>query len=110
MLDIYHEKKSIIFFDGVCNLYNGFVQFIIEHDHDSYFSFASLQSEFAAQLRLNGKIKSIDTIDSIILIEDGNVYYKSTAILKIARKLNGWWSFLYRLKLSRFLLEILHIT
>lgn len=85
------NHKKIILFDGVCNLCNGAVQFIIKRDDKDIFRFAALQSEVGKQLT---SARSIDTekVDSIILIEPGVAYYtKSTAALKIANELGGIW-------------------
>ena len=86
------EAKKIILFDGVCNLCNGAVQFIIKRDKRSVFKFASLQSEIGKQL---SKERGIDTelLDSIILIEPGIAYYsKSTAALEIMKSFGGIWN------------------
>lgn len=86
--------QTIIFFDGLCNLCNGAVQFAIKRDHRDVFCFASLQSDFA----LNELAKygvNPNQLNSIVLLEKGKVYQQSTAVLKIARKLNGLWPLLY---------------
>ena len=82
--------KKIILFDGVCNLCNGAVQFIIKRDGGDRFRFAALQSELGQELC---RARHIDTtqIDSIILIDPGIAYYvKSDAALEIARELRGY--------------------
>jgi len=86
--------KSIILFDGVCNLCNSSVNFIIKHDKKSQFLFASLQSDAAKEILLQFQTKKI-TLDSIILIENNTVYEKSTAALKIAKQLNSSYKLLY---------------
>ena len=88
------ENKSIIFFDGVCNLCNNSVNFIIKRDKHKRFLYASLQSDAARDILLQFKIK-ISDLDSIILVENGKLYQKSTAILKIAKQLNGFWKVNY---------------
>ncbi|UMB54479.1 DUF393 domain-containing protein [Lutibacter sp. A64] len=88
------EKNSIILFDGVCNLCNASVNFIIKHDKKEHFKFASLQSDAAKELLLQYNSKKIN-MDSIILIENNNFYEKSTAALKISKKLNNGFSLLY---------------
>ncbi|MET2985280.1 thiol-disulfide oxidoreductase DCC family protein [Aureibaculum conchae] len=90
------ENKSIILFDGVCNLCNGAVQFIIKRDKSKHFLFASLQSDAAQDILLHFNQKNSD-FDSIILIDKGEIYKKSTAILKITRHLNGFWKYNYAL-------------
>lgn len=88
------ENKKIILFDGVCNLCNNAVNFIIERDKDDVFRFASLQSEVGKKLTTERGIDPED-MDSIVLIEPGVAYYKkSTAALEISRHLTGGYSFL----------------
>lgn len=82
-------NKKIILFDGVCNLCNSAVNYVIEHDAKDLFRFASLQSKAGIELMEERGIDS-NAIDSIILIEPGIAYYnKSTAALKIAKHLSG---------------------
>lgn len=88
--------SAIILFDGVCNFCNGAVNFIIERDKAAYFKFAPLQSEVAEKLLAENGINKIDT-DSVVLIEDGKVYTYSTAALRVARHLDGAWSWASRL-------------
>lgn len=87
-------ENSVIFFDGVCNLCNGAVQFVIERDVKNYFKFAALQSEFAKMQLSNYKLE-VKHGDSFVLLENGKVYEQSTAALRVARKLNGLWPLLY---------------
>jgi predicted DCC family thiol-disulfide oxidoreductase YuxK len=83
------STKKIILFDGVCNLCNGAVQFIIKRDHNDMFRFAALQSESGRKLLAERNIDTED-IDSIILIEPNVAYYtKSTAALEIGENLKG---------------------
>lgn len=88
------NDTAIILFDGVCNLCNASVQFIIQHDKKNHFKFASIQSEAGQKLL---KKYSIDTsaTDSIVLIENNRTYVKSTATLRIAKHLNGLYPLLY---------------
>ncbi len=78
-------NKSIIFFDGVCNLCNSSVQFILKRDTNKKFMFASLQSDVAKKLLLHKNVKN--NLDSIILLDNSVIYQKSTAIFKIGNKL-----------------------
>mgnify|MGYP006201101683 CR=1 FL=1 len=87
-------EKAVIFFDGVCNLCNGAVQFVIEHDRKSYFKFAALQSEFAAKTLVDFDLK-VSHGDSFVLLENGRVYEQSTAALRVSKKLRGLWPLLY---------------
>lgn len=86
--------SAIVLFDGVCNFCNGSVNFIIERDRANYFKFAPLQSEIGGQLLDEHKINKAET-DSVILIEDEQAFTHSTAALRIARKLDGFWKFFY---------------
>jgi predicted DCC family thiol-disulfide oxidoreductase YuxK len=88
----------VVFFDGVCNLCNQSVDFIIKRDTGNNFLFASLQSEAARSLLKN---KSIDlqSIRTIILLKDGKTFYRSDAILEIVRQLSAPWPLLYVFKI-----------
>ena len=90
------SQSGIILFDGVCNLCNGFVQFVIRHDRGQRFRFASLQSDTARELLQNQPGAARD-LDSVVLIEDGRYYRQSTAALRILRRLGGGWPLLYGL-------------
>lgn len=84
----------VIFFDGVCNLCNAAVQFILKHDKAAVFKLAALQSDAAIHLLANQPIDAIAS-DSILLLDDGKVYSRSTAALRIAKQLSGGWRLLY---------------
>ena len=90
-----NKKKAIILFDGVCNLCNSSVQFVIKHDNKNQFLFASLQSDASKKLLLQFNYENPKMM-SIVLIEDNIVYDKSTAALRIAKKLTRPWNFLYQ--------------
>lgn len=88
------KDKKIILFDGVCNLCNNAVNFIIEHDKKDVFRFASLQSELGQKLTSERGIDP-EELDSIVLIEPGVAYFKkSTAALEISKGLSGGYSML----------------
>ena len=83
------QDKKIILFDGVCNLCNSSVQYVIQHDKKDIFRFVSLQSELGQKILKHIGINHIHT-DSIVLYEPGiSYYYKSTAALHIAKGLSG---------------------
>lgn len=88
------NSKPIILFDGICNLCDGVVQFVIKHDPENQFLFASLQSEAGQRLLKQYKLP-LENFNSFILIQDEKVYSKSTGALKVARKIKGVWSWLY---------------
>jgi predicted DCC family thiol-disulfide oxidoreductase YuxK len=83
-------EHPIIFYDGVCGLCDHSVQFIIKHDKKRVFRFATLQSDFAHKV-LGESI----TFDSFVFYENGKAAYRSTAALKMFRKLGSAWSLLY---------------
>ncbi len=83
-----------IFFDGVCNLCTGSVQFIIKHDPKQYFRFASLQSELGQEVLQQFNLPSAE-FGSFILLENGKMYTKSTAALRVTKKLNSLWPVLF---------------
>jgi predicted DCC family thiol-disulfide oxidoreductase YuxK len=85
--------EAIVLFDGVCNLCNGAVQFILDRDGARRFKFASLQSERGrALLAEHGVTPPTGDPDTIYLVEDGRIFDRSTAALKIARHLSfPWW-------------------
>lgn len=85
--------KKIILFDGVCNLCNSAVQFVIQHDRKDVFRFVALQSELGQQILKHIGVNPVN-IDSIVLYEPGIAYYyKSSAAIEIAKNLGGFWHF-----------------
>jgi len=80
----------IILFDGVCNLCNGFVRFVIKQDAKAKFKFCSLQSETAKSI-LSGYNLNPEGLNSVVLIAQGKAYSKSDAALKILQHLGGFW-------------------
>ena len=86
--------QAIILFDGVCNVCNGFVNFLIPRDTKNHFRFGSLQSDQAKEL-LKTFSHSSNDLSTVILVEDNQLYSQSTAVLKIARNMGGAWPLLY---------------
>ncbi|HYN08561.1 MAG TPA: thiol-disulfide oxidoreductase DCC family protein [Vicinamibacterales bacterium] len=82
---------TILLFDGVCNFCNGIVQFIIERDPRARIRFAPLQSDIAATLLASHPDRA-NLPDTVVLVEDGQVYVRSTAALRVARHLRFPWS------------------
>ena len=84
------STHSIILCDGVCNLCNGAVNFVIKRDPRNVFKFTPLQEKQGVLLL---KTHAVDTqkLDSIVLIENEKVYVKSSAALRIARKMSNLW-------------------
>jgi len=90
------HAKSIIFFDGVCNLCNASIDFIIQRDKKDQFLVGALQDEWSRKVLSKYEVKS-DYLDSLVLLENQEIFYKSTAALKIARNLSGFWPVFYPL-------------
>ncbi|HET6567506.1 MAG TPA: thiol-disulfide oxidoreductase DCC family protein [Rhodothermales bacterium] len=88
------DNRSVVLFDGVCNLCNGAVNFIIDRDPDGRFAFAPLQSAPAHSLLAAHDLPA-DALDSLVLIEGGRAYVRSEAALRIARRLKGGWPLFY---------------
>ena len=79
----------IILFDGVCNLCTGSVQFILKRDKEKKFLFASLQSNFGQELLKKFDLPT-NTFNSFILLQEGKIFTRSTAALKMFQQLKGW--------------------
>ncbi len=84
----------LILFDGVCNLCESTVHFVVRRDRNKQFRFASLQSEAAEDL-LSSHQYDFGTLSSVLLIADDEMYRKSRAALQIVRRLDGAWPLLY---------------
>ncbi len=89
-----HSEINIVLFDGVCNLCNSMVKFIIRNDAKAKFRFASVQNE-SGQLLLRQLDLPLDSFDSLVYICDSKFYLKSTAVFMILRELSGGWHLLY---------------
>jgi len=77
------NEHPLVLFDGVCNYCNSMVNFAIRHDPSGKLRFAPLQSSTGKKMRTLHQIP--ESIDSVILIEEGKVYTYSDAALRIAR-------------------------
>jgi len=85
---------KIIVFDGVCNLCNNSVNYVIKRDNKDRFRFAAFQEEAGQRLILKYNI-DISKTDSIVLIDSDKVYVRSTAVLRIAKYLGGGYPLFY---------------
>lgn len=90
------DPVSIVLFDGVCNLCNASVRFIIDRDPSGYFHFARLASDSARRLLAEAHANQ-PLPDSMALVENGRLYLRSTAALRIARRLRFPWPMLWGL-------------
>ena len=79
-------SKKIILFDGVCNLCNSTINFIIDQDKNDLFRFAALQSEQGKNFQEKFGLDSSE-LNSVILIDGEKIYFKSDAVLKISEEL-----------------------
>ncbi|NMM50202.1 thiol-disulfide oxidoreductase DCC family protein [Marinigracilibium pacificum] len=91
-------ERDVILFDGVCNLCNSWVQFVVKRDNNKRFAFASLQSELGQKV-LSQVGMPTDQFISVLLVRNGKVYSKSRAALEIFRYLDGGWSYLYSFRI-----------
>ena len=87
-------EKSIIIFDGVCNFCNSSVNFMMKRDKQNQFLFTPNQNE-AGQKILAEQNRDVLNISTFFLYENGKIYSKSTAALKVARQLSFPWFLLY---------------
>lgn len=85
------HAKEIIVFDGICNLCNFSVQFIIKRDKNKRFKFVSAQSDIGTAI-LEKYNFSVENLRTLLLIKEGNVFIKSSAILEIIKTFGGIWS------------------
>jgi predicted DCC family thiol-disulfide oxidoreductase YuxK len=92
------QPGAVILFDGVCNLCNAWVNFVIDHDRSETFAFGAQQSAGGRAvldaLRWTGR-----DLAGIILVADGRVYADSTAILEIYRRLGSPWRYFALLRI-----------
>lgn len=77
--------KMMILFDGECILCDSFINFVIKRDKKQKFQLAYLQSKLA------GKFDISQNLDTVILVKNGRIYQKSSAILRIIKELGGLW-------------------
>ena len=77
----------VVFFDGVCNLCQGSVRYLIKHDKKNALKFASLQSNYAKSFLPTTELESFD---SILFYDGKNLYNTSSAVLKLSKLLGGW--------------------
>jgi len=88
------HSNPVILFDGVCNFCNSSVQFVIKRDPKNLFRFGALQGAYGQKVLANFNLPQ-NEFNSFILIQDGTLYTKSTAALRVAKQLSGAWPLLY---------------
>ena len=89
-------RGPIVFFDGVCNLCDSSVHFLLDRDRRNILKFAPLQGTTYAGLRAQYPEADGD-VGTIVLYSNGRVFTRSAAVLHILRLLGGWWKLLYGL-------------
>ena len=88
------QDYVVVYFDGVCNLCNGFIDFLITRDSKRALRYSSLQSD-RGQVVLGELDRSLEEFDSILVqTRDGKVLDRSKAVLAILREMPFPWSFL----------------
>lgn len=92
------RKEQLVIFDGVCNLCNGTVQFIIKRDRKKKFSFTTYQSIIGQDILLQCGFPTTDQ-STVVYVKKGIPYFKSKAVLKILRDLGCCWNLLYILNI-----------
>ena len=80
---------TIVFYDGECRFCSAVVQFVLRRDRDALFHFAPIQSEAGCEFLAEHGVHS-PGLDTIYLLEAGQIYERSTAALRIARRLRGY--------------------
>ncbi len=91
---ITHHDNPIIYFDGVCNLCNRYVTSLIKRDAKKVFKYAPLQSEWGRKAMARAGIDA-GSYESVLLEEGERIHTKSSAVLRIARRLGALWPMLY---------------
>ena len=93
------SENPVIFFDGICVFCNSFLQFIIRRDGKK-FKFCALQSQASEDLSV--KYNFVDqrkNLSSLILLKNGKIFEKSSAVIEIFLELGGVWNLLYLFKI-----------
>lgn len=92
------DPGPIILFDGVCNLCQASVRFILAHDREAVFRFAALDSDIGRSFTADGLLEN-RSVDSVILVEGGATYVRSEAVIRIAARLGLPWRGLVGLRI-----------
>lgn len=88
------DSKSLILFDGVCTLCNASIDFVMKRDRKNRFLVGALQEPISKKVLSDFKVAPA-YLDSLVLLEHGKIYFRSTAALRIAKRLGGLWPALY---------------
>ncbi len=100
--------KPLLLFDGVCNLCNGAVQWVIRHDPAGKIHFAALQSNTGQQVLRQAGLSG-EQLSSVVLYYQDRLYTRSDAALELLRLLGGFWSFFYLFRIiPRFVRDTIY--
>ena len=86
-----NNEQNVVFFDGLCGLCSGFVDFVLKIDKKSQFKFSPLQSDFAQKQLPQNFITDLSTV---VIMIDGKLYTKGPAVLELFRRIGGRWAML----------------
>ncbi|MFT4566422.1 MAG: putative DCC family thiol-disulfide oxidoreductase YuxK [Saprospiraceae bacterium] len=95
-LNLLSKEHPIVFYDGVCNLCDGFVNFVIRNDPQGKIKFCALQDEQAVQIRKEARIE--DNIDTVVGLHNEKIHTHSDVLFLVAEKLGGYWLFILPLQ------------
>jgi len=98
MTNLSEQENKIILFDGICNFCNYWINFILDHDKKDIFRFAALQSKKGGELLEKFDLPK-DDFNSVILIFENKVFFKSTAAFQIAKDLGGFYKWFLGFKI-----------
>jgi predicted DCC family thiol-disulfide oxidoreductase YuxK len=91
------HHAPVLLFDGVCNLCNASVQWVLLRDKQQIFRFAALQSEVGQKILARHGLHN-ETLDTVVLSDGDRVFVRSDAPLEVLRRLGGFWRFFYVFK------------
>jgi len=94
MQTLQNIQHPVILFDGVCNLCNSSVQKVIKHDPERKFRYASLQGKLGQEVLQHFHLPATQ-FNSFLLLQNGKLFTKSTAALKVMKQMSGGWKWLY---------------
>lgn len=83
-------NSPVILFDGICNYCNAMVNFIIRQDKKKIFRFAALQSGAGQEILREFDLPK-NNLESFILVDNGKIYQRSSAALRLYHKLSWYW-------------------
>lgn len=100
---------KIVFFDGYCNLCNGFVDWLVRRDSQGQLKFASLQGETAKEKLDASLVSEGSDVNTMVYLRENDLYQKSTAVLFIVGDLGGFWRLAKMLFIfPRFLRDLIY--